>query len=120
MKKPSLLKRHLGFLTRLPKDEKNVMNILEALFDMVIERQNISPSLSHSARLISKGKKKIAQKFGEESVEYLIEILQQDKEEILGESADILYHLVILWVDAKLKKEDIRLILQEAFPAKAL
>lgn len=94
------------------------MHILEELYEKIIERQkNTPPSLSHSVRLIAKGKNKVAQKFGEESVEYMIESLQQNKEEIIGEAADLLYHLVIMWVDAKLEKEDILLILQEAFPA---
>ncbi|GEN62895.1 phosphoribosyl-ATP diphosphatase [Acetobacter oeni] len=84
-----------------PIPEENVnASILDRLFDVVTSRRGTDPSLSHSARLLSRGTGKIAQKFGEEAVECLIEAVAGRQHELVGESADVLYHLIVLWVDA--------------------
>lgn len=75
-------------------------HVLERLFETVIARKDASPSLSHSARLMAKGRDKIAQKFGEEAVECVIEAVNGNKPGLTSESADVLYHLVVMWVDA--------------------
>jgi phosphoribosyl-ATP pyrophosphohydrolase len=74
--------------------------VLDRLHDVVATRKGADPSVSHSARLLSRGTAKIAQKFGEEAVECLIEAVRGDKHALIGESADVLYHLMVLWVDA--------------------
>lgn len=51
--------------------------------------------------------RKIAQKFGEEAVECLIEAVAGRKDLLVGESADLLYHLVVLWVDAGVTPEEV-------------
>ena len=56
------------------------------------------PSISHSARLLSRGAAKVAQKFGEEAVECLIEAVTGNHDALIAESADVLYHLIVLWV----------------------
>jgi phosphoribosyl-ATP pyrophosphohydrolase len=66
----------------------------------VLDRRNADPALSHSARLLSRGTAKVAQKFGEEAVECLIEAVAGNKQALIGESADVLYHLLVLWVSA--------------------
>ncbi|KXV45260.1 phosphoribosyl-ATP diphosphatase, partial [Gluconobacter albidus] len=70
-------------------------------------RRGTDPSLSHSARLMSRGRNKIAQKFGEEAVECLIEAVNGNRKELIGESADVLYHLIVMWVDAGVSPEDV-------------
>ena len=55
---------------------------------------------SHSARLIARGTAKVAQKLGEEAVECVIEATLGNRAATVSESADLLYHLVVLWVDA--------------------
>ena len=59
-----------------------------------------TPTLSHSARLLSRGTAKVAQKFGEEAVECLIEAVAGNHDALIAESADVLYHLLVMWVDA--------------------
>ena len=54
--------------------------------------------MSHSARLLSRGTAKVAQKFGEEAVECLIEAVAGNRDAVIAESADVLYHLIVLWV----------------------
>lgn len=81
--------------------------VLDRLYTVVQSRKGTDPSLSHSARLLSRGTYKIAQKFGEEAVECLIEAVAGRKDLLVGESADVLYHLIILWVDAGVTPEDV-------------
>lgn len=81
--------------------------VLDRLYDVVQSRKGSDPSLSHSARLLSRGTYKIAQKFGEEAVECLIEAVAGRKDLLVGESADVLYHLIVLWVDAGVSPDDV-------------
>ena len=79
--------------------------VLDRLFETVTARRDADPNLSHSARLLSRGRLKVAQKFGEEAVECLIEAVAGNGEKLIGESADMLYHLIVMWVDAGLHPE---------------
>lgn len=88
-------------------DQQNSQHTLERLFEVVLSRKEASPSLSHSARLMARGRNKIAQKFGEEAVECVIEAVHGNRQALIGESADVLYHLVVMWVDAGLTPQDI-------------
>ncbi|OAG77881.1 Phosphoribosyl-ATP pyrophosphatase [Acetobacter malorum] len=81
--------------------------VLDRLYTVVQSRKGTDPSLSHSARLLSRGTYKIAQKFGEEAVECLIEAVAGRKDLLVGESADVLYHLIVLWVDAGVTPEEV-------------
>lgn len=81
--------------------------VLDRLWSTVLSRKDSDPALSHSARLLSRGTAKIAQKFGEEAVECLIEAVGGHRTALIGESADVLYHLLVLWVDAGLRPEQI-------------
>ena len=62
---------------------------------------------SHSARLLARGTAKVAQKLGEEAVECVIEAAQGHRAEIVLESADVLYHLLVVWVDAGIRPEEV-------------
>ncbi|MFT9296161.1 phosphoribosyl-ATP diphosphatase [Acetobacter orientalis] len=97
-------------VTQAPQDTLNTpadMTVLDRLFDVVQSRKGTDPSVSHSARLLSRGTYKIAQKFGEEAVECLIEAVAGRKDLLIGESADVLYHLIVLWVDAGVTPQDV-------------
>ncbi|GAN53196.1 phosphoribosyl-ATP pyrophosphatase [Tanticharoenia sakaeratensis NBRC 103193] len=82
-------------------------DVLDRLFDVVTSRRGADPALSHSARLLARGRRKIAQKFGEEAVECLIEAVAGNARELIGESADVLYHLVVMWVDVGIRPDDV-------------
>jgi len=81
--------------------------VLDRLWATVLSRKDASPTESHSARLLARGTAKIAQKFGEEAVECLIEAVGGHRTALIAESADVLYHLLVLWVDAGLRPEQI-------------
>ena len=81
--------------------------VLDRLFETVESRKGTDPSASYTAKLFSKGRGKIAQKLGEEAVEAIIEAMRDNPEALAGESADLLYHLMVLWADAGLKPEEV-------------
>jgi phosphoribosyl-ATP pyrophosphohydrolase len=81
--------------------------VLDRLWGVVMSRRDADPAASHSARLLSRGSAKVAQKFGEEAVECLIEAVAGNRDALVAESADVLYHLIVLWVDAGLRPEEI-------------
>ncbi|QDH17864.1 phosphoribosyl-ATP diphosphatase [Swingsia samuiensis] len=89
------------------KDTSAREDILQRLFDTVQSRRGTDPNLSHSARLMARGRNKIAQKFGEEAVECLIEAVNGNRKELISESADVLYHLIVMWVDSGVSPEDV-------------
>jgi phosphoribosyl-ATP pyrophosphohydrolase len=72
--------------------------VLDRLYAVVLSRRTADPALSHSARLLGRGRAKVAQKFGEEAVEALIEGAAGTKAALVAESADVLYHLLLMWV----------------------
>ncbi len=81
--------------------------VLDRLYATVQERRGADPAVSHSARLLSRGTSKVAQKFGEEAVECLIEAVAGNTDALVAESADVLYHLLVLWVSAGVRPADV-------------
>jgi phosphoribosyl-ATP pyrophosphohydrolase len=81
--------------------------VLDRLWSVVMSRRNADPAVSHSARLLSRGTAKVAQKFGEESVECLIEAVAGNRDAVVRESADVLYHLLVLWVACGIRPEEV-------------
>lgn len=71
-------------------------HFLSVLEKRIADRKNADPATSYSKRLMDSGLDKVAQKVGEEAVETVIAALAQDREALLGESADLLYHLLVL------------------------
>ncbi len=62
----------------------------------ITERRQADPDSSYVARLNAKGLKKIAEKLGEEATETIIAALVEDRQALVGEAADLLFHLVVL------------------------
>ena len=76
-------------------------SILDRLFVTIAARRGADPSLSYTAKLFSQGRARIAQKLGEEAVETVIAAVAESPS-VAGESADLLYHLLVLWAEAGL------------------
>jgi phosphoribosyl-ATP pyrophosphohydrolase len=81
--------------------------VLDRLWGVVMARRDADPEISHSARLLSRGTAKVAQKFGEEAVECVIEAARNNRSALVYESADVLYHLIVVWVNAGIRPEEI-------------
>ena len=87
--------------------------VLDALFRTVLSRKGASPATSHSARLLSRGTAKIAQKLGEEAVETVIAAIENDRGHLIAESADLLFHLLVLLKSRGVKLEDVEAVLAQ-------
>lgn len=70
---------------------------LDELVATINERADADPAVSHVAKLLKKGPKKSAKKVGEEAVEVAIASAMHDSTQIIYESADLLFHLLVLW-----------------------
>jgi phosphoribosyl-ATP pyrophosphohydrolase len=80
---------------------------LDRLWQTIDARRGASPESSYTARLLALGPVGIARKFGEESLEAIIEAVNDDSAALARESADVLYHLLVLWAAAGLSPDDI-------------
>jgi phosphoribosyl-ATP pyrophosphohydrolase len=81
--------------------------ILDELYGVIASRKGTDPEKSYTAKLFARGRGKIAQKFGEEAVETVVAALSEGKNELVGESADTLYHLLVLWADCGVEPEKV-------------
>jgi len=87
--------------------DKPGFEVLERLHKTVLSRRGADPTTSYTAKLFARGTAKIAQKLGEEAVETVIEAIRGDRAKLADESADLLYHLMVLWADARLDPSEV-------------
>jgi phosphoribosyl-ATP pyrophosphohydrolase len=80
---------------------------IDRLFATIETRKTADPTTSYTAALLKEGRAKCAKKLGEEAVETCIAALGQDRAALAGESADLLYHLLVLWAACGLKPDDV-------------
>ena len=72
---------------------------LDRLYGVIESRRGADPATSYTAKLFAEGSAKIAKKLGEEALEAAIEGVRGDGPRLVAESADLLYHLLVLWAD---------------------
>lgn len=75
----------------------NSSEILSRLFEVIEGRKGADGETSYTAKLLAAGKPEIARKVGEEATEVLTAALAEGRSEVIAESADLLYHLLVLW-----------------------
>ncbi|MGD9920763.1 MAG: phosphoribosyl-ATP diphosphatase [Pseudorhodoplanes sp.] len=80
---------------------------IERLHKSVVALQKGDPQVSRTARLIRSGRAKIAKKMAEEAVEVVVDVMRGNREAAVRESADLLYHLVVLWAEAGIRPQDV-------------
>lgn len=80
---------------------------IRRLYEGIRTAREQNPSASRTARLLQAGPLKIAKKVAEEAAEVALETAVGNREEVVRESADLLYHLVVLWFEAGVKPEDV-------------
>ena len=81
---------------------------LDRLFATIAARKASGDTdQSYTAKLLSQGVEKCAKKFGEEAVETVLASVSGDKKHLAAESADALYHLLVLWAAAGITPEDV-------------
>ena len=82
-------------------------NRIKRLYEAVEEQRARGPARSKTAKLMAHGLEKMAQKLGEEAVEVVICASRGDREQLIPESVDLLYHLVVLWSELGVKPSDV-------------
>jgi phosphoribosyl-ATP pyrophosphohydrolase len=82
-------------------------DVLRRLAATIAARRGADPASSYTARLLAKGSVKCAQKFGEEAVEAVIEATRGNRDRLIGESADVLYHLLVMLAAHGLTLDDV-------------
>src|SRR5579872_5307176 len=85
---------------------------LDKLFATIASRKGGDPKSSYTAQLLAAGVEKCARKFGEEATETVIAAIQQDKAELAKESADVLYHLAVLWAASGITPDEVYAVLR--------
>ncbi|MCZ6607882.1 MAG: phosphoribosyl-ATP diphosphatase [Alphaproteobacteria bacterium] len=81
--------------------------VLERLFKVIRSRRGGDAEKSYTAELFAGGTGTIPQKFGEEAVETIIAALLESPAKVTRESADLLYHLLVLWAEAGIEPADV-------------
>lgn len=82
-------------------------SVLERVFEVIRDRRGGDAETSNTARLFAKGRGKIAQKVGEEATEAIVAALAETPERLAAESADLLYHLMVLWAEVGITPGDV-------------
>ena len=85
---------------------------IDRLFATIAARKGGDPASSYTAKLLAAGVEKCAKKFGEEATETVIAAIQRDRGELAKESADVLYHLLVLWAASGITPEDVYAVLK--------
>lgn len=83
------------------------VNILQELYQIILSRQQEMPEGSYTSYLFQEGIDKILKKVGEESAEVIIAAKNRDKNEVVYETADLIYHLLVMMVEQGVKLADI-------------
>ena len=88
-------------------ETNNSPDILTRLFAVIESRKGGDGTSSYTAKLLAAGKPEIARKIGEEAAEVLTAALAEGRTEVIAESADLLYHLLVLWAAEGIQPADV-------------
>lgn len=88
-------------------------NVLQELYDTVVERKSEKQEGSYTCYLFEKGIDKILKKCGEECTEMVIAAKNRDNDELKNEIADLLYHVMVMCVESGLTWADVEAVLAE-------
>jgi len=80
---------------------------LDRLYAAVLAAKHGDPRTSRTARLLRSGRAKMAKKLAEEAVEVIIDAMHGGRDAVIRESADLLYHLVVLWGSAGVSPKEV-------------
>jgi phosphoribosyl-ATP pyrophosphohydrolase len=80
---------------------------LSRLFEQVTAAKSADPAVSRTAKLLRSGRQKMAKKLAEEAIEVVIDTMNGEREAVVRESADLLYNLIVLWVAAGVRPQDV-------------
>ena len=79
---------------------------IREMFDNLKKRKNISENKSYTAYLI-KNRELLGKKIGEETSELIIDFIKNNKKGVISESADLIFHLLVLWISTGIDPKDV-------------
>ena len=85
----------------------NSNQTIDQLYEVIASRRGADHRESYTAKLYADGRAKIVRKFGEEAVEVCVAALSESRDEVVAESGDLLYHLLVLWADQGITPDQI-------------
>src|ERR1700735_3190723 len=80
---------------------------LDRLYASVQAARGRNPAVSRTSRLFREGVQKMAKKLAEEAIEVGLEAVQMNRQSVVLESADLLYHLAVIWAECGVTPEDV-------------
>jgi phosphoribosyl-ATP pyrophosphohydrolase len=83
------------------------VTVLERLFEVLKSRRGADPEASYTAALLAAGPERIGAKLSEEAAETVQALLSESGQRVAAESADLLYHLLVLWTEAGIEPGDV-------------
>ncbi len=89
------------------KKKYEIVNVLNYLEDLIAKKKENNKVITYTEKLLAGNINKIIQKVGEEAVEVLIEATLKNKKKTISESADLIFHLLVMWNKLEIKIEDI-------------
>ncbi len=81
--------------------------VLDELYALVEARRGADPAESYVAKTLAGGTPLVARKLGEEAVETVVAAMEGERADVVGESADLLFHLLLLWADAGIEPAEV-------------
>ncbi len=88
-------------------DKQTAAHFLDELYEVIASRKGGDPKESYTAKLFEGGLGKMAGKIGEEATEVIVAALRETPEHVVSESADLIYHLLVLWAEQGIKPEEV-------------
>ena len=89
------------------KKNNTILADVISYLEKIIEARSTSSETTYTSSLLKKSIARVSQKVGEEAVEVVIAANLKDKKQTISESADLLFHLMLLWKKLEIKEEDI-------------
>ncbi len=89
------------------------LSFLTVLEEIIVERKNLPSEGSYTSELFAAGRQRIAQKVGEEAVEVILAAASGNREATVNETADLLYHLLVLLTEQGIRLSDVIVTLEQ-------
>jgi phosphoribosyl-ATP pyrophosphohydrolase len=100
--------RGRGFATAALRSMLKMMgDSLTRLYEAVRDSRSKDPAVSRTARLLRAGRRKIAKKVAEEAAEVALDAAMGKRQDVVRESADLIYNLIVLWVETGISLQDV-------------
>jgi len=88
-------------------DKQMTAHFLDELYEVIASRKGGDPGESYTAKLFEGGLGRMAGKIGEEATEVIVAALRETPDHVISESADLLYHLMVLWAEQDITPDDV-------------